>query len=103
MTVLIKSAAKLALDVLVLVGLGAILGRKRQPRYFKLLFGSLAVAVAYLAYDLLPRWMLGYLFIVPLFVAAGLVLAIFGRVSWKWAAAGSAIFVVTHTVVRFFA
>lgn len=102
MTILIKSAVKLVVDALVLVGMGAILGRKKGPRYVNLLLGSLVLALGFLAYDLLPRWMLGQLFVIPLFVGAAIVLAFFGRASWKWAALGAAIFVVTHYLIRWF-
>jgi uncharacterized membrane protein YoaK (UPF0700 family) len=98
MTFLIRTALRLLLDVVVLVALGAILGRKKRPIYPKLAIGSLVVAAAYAAYDLLPRLLLGHLFVVPIVVAAGIVLAVFGRLGWKQAAVGSGIFFVTHVV-----
>ena len=102
MTFLITSAVKLVLDFLVLVAMGAILGRKKEPRYVKLLLGSLAVAAAYAAYDLLPRWLLGYLFVLPLIAAAAIVLAVYGRVRWKQAAVAATIFFVIHAVAGWF-
>ena len=102
MTFLIKSAVKLVLDVVVLVAMGVIVGRKHQPRYLKLLLGSLAVAAAYMAYDWLPRWLLGYLFVVPLVAAAAVVLAVFGRLRWKQAAVASLVFFLIHAVAGWF-
>ncbi len=98
MTFLVKSAVKFALDVVVLVAMGVILGRKRRPRYYKLALGALAVAGGYVAYDLLPRWLLGYLFVVPLAAAAWFVLVRFGRLRWKPAAIASLVFILIHTV-----
>lgn len=102
MTVLIKSAAKFVLDVAVLVGLGLALGRRKRPQYVKLIVSAVVLALALLAYDLSPRWMLGHLFVVPVFVGAAIVLVFFGRMGWKRAALASALFVAVHYLVRWF-
>jgi hypothetical protein len=102
MTVLIKSAVKFVVDVAVLIGLGLALGRKKRPQYVKLVVSAIILALGLLAYDLSPRWMLGYLFVVPLFVGAAVVLVFFGRMSWKRAVIASVLFIAVHYLVRWF-
>ena len=99
MTFLIKSAVMLVLDVVVLVAMGVILGRKNQPRYLKLLAGSLAVAVAYLVYDL-TQPLFGYLLFVPVIAAPAVVLVVYGRLRWKQAAVASAVFFFVHFLIH---
>lgn len=102
MTLLIESAVKLVLDVVVLVAMGVIAGRKHHPRYLKLLAGSLAVAAAFTVYDWLPRFLLGYLFGVLLVAGAAVVLALYGRLKWKHAAIGALVFFTIHAAAGWF-
>ncbi len=99
MTFLVKLLVKLLLDALLLILLVIVFGRGKRGRYSKLLLTSLGLAAAWGVHDLLPRWLFGYVFAVPLIVFTGVVLMVAGRLRLKHAAIASGLFFLLHVVI----
>ena len=99
MTSLIEFTVKLLLDTAILIALVVALGRKRRPDYLKVVLSCLAVVAAYALYDLVPRWLLGYFFVVPLILITGVILVMFGRLSVKQAAMATGVFFLLHATI----
>ena len=99
MTFLLKLIITLILDTAILVALALIFGPKQQQKYPRVLGSSAAVAGCFALYGLVPRWLLGYLFVLPLLVFTGAILMIFGRLRLKQAAIATGIFFLLHVLI----